>query len=664
MVTPLSSRLERIWITTKALKQLRLRHMGFYLGYQLGLRSGLIRRQTRDTQTVLRRKSQSPPARLFEPLDRVKIESLIGFNGRKQLLSDAEEILKGKVRLFGGAPVPLQLASPNGLFHWTEYERNLARLFTGDVKFVWEPARFSWAFTLARAYQVSGDEHYPAAFWSYLEEFQRENPAYQGLNWVSGQEVGLRLIGWFFCWQVFVPSIHSTADRGLYLAQAIAEHAARIPPGLVYAKAQNNNHLLSESAALYTAGLALPDYPLAEYWKKLGWELFHRALQDQIDEDGTYCQQSVNYHRLMLQLAMWVHFLAGLNGQLFPERSQKRLAAATEWLRGLVDSQSGGAPNLGPNDGAYIMPLSGSGQTDYRPVLQAAGWLFLRKTMFLSGAWDEMGAWYGAVNGMPNLQDTRPQAALSTLRSSTGESWAYLRAAHFQLRPGHADQLHLDLWWHGENIARDAGTFLYNAPYPWDNALMGADVHNTVTVDDKDQMSRVSRFLFLDWAQAHALQYEGDPDKTGLIAEHTGYHRLGVSHRRTVIIDGNDHWIIKDEIISTKKQNEIHRACLHWLLPDLPYEVLMDEEIVIICLTSRFGPIKIKVQAGTGSSSLDVGRSFQLVRGGELVCGTGESKPHWGWFSPTYGVKHPALSFRVQLEGQLPLQFQSSWELG
>ena len=34
------------------------------------------------------------------------------------------------------------------------------------------------------------------------------------------------------------------------------------------------------------------------------------------------------------------------------------------------------------------------------------------------------------------------------------------------------DQLHLDLWWRGLNIAQDAGTYLYNADPPWDNPLV------------------------------------------------------------------------------------------------------------------------------------------------------------------------------------------------
>ena len=64
------------------------------------------------------------------------------------------------------------------------------------------------------------------------------------------------------------------------------------------------------------------------------------------------------------------------------------------------------------------------------------------------------------------------------------------------------DQLHFDLWWHGLNITQDAGIYLYNGEPPWDNPLVSTRVHNTITVDGLDQMTRGGRFLTLDWFPA------------------------------------------------------------------------------------------------------------------------------------------------------------------
>ena len=71
-------------------------------------------------------------------------------------------------------------------------------------------------------------------------------------------------------------------------------HAKRIPPTLVYARAQNNNHLISEAVGLYYAGSLFKTLPLARQWKTLGWKWFNRAIQEQVTENGEYVQHSLN----------------------------------------------------------------------------------------------------------------------------------------------------------------------------------------------------------------------------------------------------------------------------------------------------------------------------------------------------------------------------------
>ena len=50
-------------------------------------------------------------------------------------------------------------------------------------------------------------------------------------------------------------------------------------------------------------------------------------------------------------------------------------------------------PNLGPNDGADLLPLTICRYADYRPLLQAAGLAFLGERPVESGAWDELSLW-------------------------------------------------------------------------------------------------------------------------------------------------------------------------------------------------------------------------------------------------------------------------------
>ncbi|MBM3144726.1 MAG: hypothetical protein FJ010_07090 [Chloroflexi bacterium] len=680
----------RISLVLKALCELGLRQLGLYALYQVGLHSSYFRWRTPDCQppTAVPPPPSPVPRHLLELPDPASVLEIIGQNGLSTLIKQADEIVAGRVRLFGGEAVALALTPPGDLSHWTKYEQGSKgerekgssgsrgegeQGGRGDIKFIWEPARFGWAFTLGRAYYLTNDERYPEAFWRYFELFQQANPVNRGPNWVSAQEVALRLIVFAFAAQIFSRSLHSTATRISQLATSIAAHATRIPPTLIYARAQNNNHLLSEAAGLITASLALPDHPQAPRWSNLGRKWFQHGLETQIAKDGAYMQHSVNYHRLMLQLALWVscvtYQVSGEN--VTRDTWNLTLGSATRWLLALTDSETGRVPNLGPNDGAYILPLTVLPFHDYRPVLQAASQAFLSETAFGPGSWDEMGLWLcsSAKCQVPGVKcqvssDTTKNVEHDTWHMARGtspstlhapRSWAYLRAARFSDRPGHADQLHLDLWWRGLNVAQDAGTYLYNAEPPWDNALTHTAVHNTVMVESCDQMTRAGRFLYLGWAQAEIVAHDTAEDGSWqrLVARHEGYRRLGVIHQRAVTAYANGRWVVEDQLSSVTRRPSSVLGRLHWLLPD--WEWMITDSESKIELLSPYGWIVLKI---SGQSSV---ASYQLVRAGELLHGSGSISPTWGWVSPTYGQKAPALSCSMIAESPLPITFTSEW---
>jgi len=672
----------------KALHELGARTIGLYSLYQLGLRTGFYRLLTPANQPFQAAVDQSRnepdlPNYVFkEPIfhlpDKAEVKRLIGESGLAAALAEADEVVVGQVRLFGSEPVPLQLELPAPLQHWSVYERKHGMQSVGDVKFVWEGGRFGWAYTLGRAYLLSGDERYTRAFWDYAIKFLEANPPNLGLHWFSAQEVALRLIALAFGLHVFRNSPSTTGGRSTRLMRAIAEHAARIPPTLVYARSLNNNHLISEAVGLLTAATLLPEHPPSRKWESLGWSWFIRGLREQIDEDGAYTQNSTNYHRLVLQLALWMNLLIRGKGRTLPQDITPKLAQSTRWLLSLVDVSTGKVPNLGSNDGAYLFPLTACPFDDFRPVLQAAGMVFLGERPFPPGPWDEMAQWFQAGGAsesgriFPAKEQPPAYASPHILRGK--ESLAYVRVAKFFSRPGHADLLHLDLWWRGLNVAHDAGTYLYNTPPPWDNSLSKTDVHNTLTVNGCDQMTRAGRFLWLDWAKVWVISYEkcGPEDCKGVhkdrvVACHDGFQRLGVLHQRTVTCQG-DRWIVEDSIIEDKARQARVQAQisvrLHWLLLDWPWEI--DEEsdrgVIVLNLLSPHGWMSLRMATRPGEGGSLHPADIQLTRAGERLYGTGEVRPTWGWASPTYGVKIPALSFSVSVTGHTPLALVSEFD--
>lgn len=215
------------------------------------------------------------------------------------------------------------------------------------------------------------------------------------------------------------------------------------------------------------------------------------------------------------------------------------------------------------------------------------------------------------------------------LRSANSK--AIIRCTEFRARPSHADQLHVDLWWRGINIACDAGTYLYSGAGIWRNGLAHTAVHNTVTVDRQDQMKMLTRFTWTDWAKGKVLQHTENMWQ----GEHDGYRRQAdpVNHKRTVLSLGEDRWLVLDHLDAQKN----HHYALHWLLNDFPYH-----EAENSLLLTR-GEFSYKVQLGLTSGK----SAFSVVRG--------DPSSTRGWRSQYYGEKQPAISLMLATDQPRPI---------
>jgi hypothetical protein len=651
--------LSRLTIAMKAVRQLGLQPVALNAIYRIGLVTGYFRRAENAEKMI----ENGALQHLFTIPSQEDLSNVLEEEGQAALLTEAEEIVAGKVRLFGAGPVNLILSLPGKLVHWTAYETGKADLGSSsiDIKQLWEPARFGWAFTLGRAYHLSGDERYAETFWQYFETFSDFNPPNFGPNWMSGQEVALRLMAFVWAGQIFDPASASTPDRKTHLALSVAAHAARIPSTLIYARSQQNNHLLTEAAGLLTAGLALPEYRNAHHWCSLGWRWLNNGLVSQIDGYGEYSQHSTNYHRLMLQVVLWTNTICNnfsSRPYIWPRKTLEAVRRSIHWLLSLMDFDSGKAPNLGANDGAYIFPLTIFPFSDYRPVLHAAARTFLDYDL-PHGAWDEMARWFGLHASGPR-SIALPRYLGDQLYGK--QSWAYLRTAQFSTRPSHADLLHLDLWWRGMNLAQDAGTYLYNSPFPWDNSLTNAEVHNTVTVNGNDQFTRAGRFLYLDWVNAYRTSLNGE-DPTILQQVRGRYTGHGYRHTRTVSVFENDRWQVQDEVLSLRKpwKNQLLTSRLHWLLPDWKWELRNETQKIEIWFTSSLGEIRLILSADSQVTNRKP--SFSIVRAGEILHGCTTANPVRGWISPTYGVKVPALSLVLEVASADDVRFTTEFIL-
>jgi Heparinase II/III-like protein/Heparinase II/III N-terminus len=569
----------------------------------------------------------------------------------------AERVLDGEFPFFGGwrrLGYPprwreqISSSAETRDCHWSRIDE----FGSGDIKLAWETSRFGWAFTLARAFARTGDDRFAESFWKLLESWIEQNPPNRGVQWKCGQETALRSLALCFAVYALADSAASTPSRVAALVSTLAVHARRIVAHIGYAISQKNNHALSEAAGLWTIGLLFPELKEAERWRERGRDVLEAEVRRQIYADGAYIQHSANYHRLMLHLLAWCIRLGEENGRPLSPELRESFGRATRFLVSITDLESGRAPNYGPNDGALLLPLSDCEYPDMRPVLQSCYSIAENRRLFPRGAWDEELVW---LSGAPSLAAATeaaprqhnldgPEGGCFTLHSC--HSWAMLRASRYRDRPSHADQLHLDLWWRGRNVFCDPGTYSYNAAPPFDHAFASTRFHNTVTVDGADQMTRLSRFLWVDWAAAGVLRYRlGNVGAEALEATHNGYRRHGVLHRRAVSTVGDDVWIVVDDVIGRGE----HNLKLHWLMADLPLAGIEDGASEL-----RFTVGEIRLGFSCSNSM-----RFDIIRGGSRVCGSleGASDESRGWTSTRYARLDPALSLAVDTGGALPVRF-------
>ena len=581
-MTPRSSAAAGAWLST--LRGLGLRSLSLQALHRARLKTGWYQRSLPvATWTPLETQVLQSARPVFSSPERAQIHPFIG--APEAALDAGRTIANGQLLYFSSRWLdrpddwrshPLTGFS-TGMSHWSDLPP-FAGAEQGDVKWIWEASRFDWVYQLGRAWAAADDEAvaetFAETFWTLLASWREHTPPNTGINWRCGQECAFRLIALVWAAGTLGQAECSSKDRLAGLWMTVEALAQRIDRAMAHALSQNNNHGLSESAALFLAGTALPAHPLSGQWCSKGLRHFTGETERQFATDGGYAQHSFNYMRVALRDAFVLVTALRLADDEVPPTVRDRIVAAAELLYQVQDEASGQVPNYGANDGANVLSLSGCPYEDFRPLLQALSWQLDQRRIYVSGPWDEELGWHFGAEA--HVAPVQPRRRRSFGREASGyyglrseRSFGLLRCHTFANRPSDADMLHLDLWVDGLNVLPDRGSYSYNDADDWGQALRGTACHNTVTVDDRDQMTRGRRFLWLDWThgQLHSFgRHQLDHwDGWAFDGEHAGYgdSERGVVHRRQVLLSG-DRWLVIDDLIFS--QPESHKLSLRWLV--------------------------------------------------------------------------------------------------
>jgi hypothetical protein len=554
---------------------------------------------------------------------------------RERCLVEAAHICDGRLRLFGDVVTGQSPPDWHSVLHrpgrwpvrpWWEIDlRSPSR--PGDVKWVWELGRHRHLVVLARAALLEpGEERWLITLKAQLRSWLAENPPEVGVNWYSNLEIALRALSWLQVVALVGPGL----DTGLLrdMSGVLYRSARHLVADLPYTvSSMRNNHLLGDGLGLAALGRSFPGVPAAARWANVGDRLFRNQLRRHMRADGSMIEDSVSYHRFVLEMLAMRVLLGGTGSA---ERAA--LAEAAQFLCRLGVLE-GAVPTYGDWDEGRVLASSGhpfdlAGSTRLALSLAGGG----SPTSWRSDH-DEV-EWYSR-DGEPLAPDTAERAGrlmgggLSRLVAGRFTCWLKAGSAPSH---GHADLCSVALALDDSWVVGDPGTGNYNGDAAERDYFRSSLAHSVLRVDGRDQLVAQRPFR---WRYA-AEGVVGDPVRypAGVLAwgYHDAYTRLEPARRVCRVI------IVRAGGVLVADWVEGAPGCRYELSLPLGPEALWDGR---------------RITLANGSSV-----QLTLPEEAKVVHGDAGSLP--GGWSPTYGKVVPATV--LQLSGVVdgPVAWQVS----
>ena len=471
----------------------------------------------------------------------------------------------------------------------------LAASLPQDEEWRIEWHKFYYGLNLAHAFSLTGDEKYRHV-WRQLVQ-----------SWISQMPVGCdssdvaarRIQNWIYAWNKF--SLCSAFEPAFenQIVSSLATQVSWLRDNLT----AERNHRTLELYALFIAALALPELDQDGLLEFAIAEL-HRNLLTDVRPDGVHREQSTHYHATALRSFLGARENASRFGLDFPAGYDERLEAACEFLL-----------HVQRPDG-LIPALSDADTGNYSDLLELAAVIFNRPDFL-----------YAATAG---LAGDPPRTACASFsdggyyiqRSGWGDKATAFRNEKylvFDCGPigdgghGHYDLLNIEVAANGQPLIIDPGRFTYaEDDAQWRRHFKGTAAHNTVCVDDLDQVPYRRGKPKGPLAHGRLLERVTSPgfDMLCGVVQSPAYEAV---HTRRIFFIAGEYWLVVDSL----RGRVPHTFTLRFHLTSAAWNRC----------TRIDGPHNSGI------------RTPELV----LLFGPGEEPlVSQGWVSPLYGVKDVA----------------------
>jgi hypothetical protein len=440
--------------------------------------------------------------------------------------------------------------------HWSEI--NDFNLANGDIKYVWEKSRFSYLLTIIR-YDYHFEKDSSEFVFNEINSWIDANPINQGPNWKCSQEISLRTFNWLYALYFYKNSPFLTEELWFKIQNVLYWQMHHVFKHINFSRiAVRNNHAITETLALTLCSILFPFFPESKKWSKIGRKYFEQEIAYQIYDDGAFIQHSMNYHRVLIQLLNFGFSITQKAKQPFSEIVYKKAHLTLNFLYQFIEPKNGHLPNYGNNDGALFFPLSDNEYRDYRPQLNTLHKLLTSKDLF-----DSVEDFFMSSKPLYNFDSLKQNLGITSFSNSgyylfrTKQTFTFIKCGNYKDRPAQADNLHLDIWYKGENIIRDGGTYKYNADEEDSNYFFGTKSHNTVMIEDYNQMLKGGRFIWYYWTKKSTVtiqENENDFIFNGTVNVFSFINNKCKHVRKVTIFKKEPKWIIEDRVTNSNQK--------------------------------------------------------------------------------------------------------------
>src|SRR5262249_36816394 len=139
----------------------------------------------------------------------------------------------------------------------------------------------------------------------------------------------------------------------------------------------NGNHYLVDGLGLIALGALFRKAPTGRAWLDTGQRILEDAITRQVHEDGVDFEQSVAYHRRVLEGCLTGLVMLQRAGRDLPDSSSRKLERMAEYVAA-YSRPDGLAPLIGDADDGRVQILGTQPMGDHRYLLRVAGTVFSR----------------------------------------------------------------------------------------------------------------------------------------------------------------------------------------------------------------------------------------------------------------------------------------------